>query len=171
MKHFLNFKRPLYYLYKVLLWCTNWKAQRKLCIKYTSICFGPSVPNIRKVNNKQFFSIYIYIYIYIYICICIYIYTHTHTHIHTQTSLLSYLIWACNHGYTVWKRSAFVCLMLEIGKKVVIATDRFCFGPLKEKRHSIMANHERKCYYIDILDHTCDNVTHFKVLIKKTGIF
>jgi len=33
-----------------------------------------------------------------------------------------------------------------------------------------MANQERKCYYIDMLNHMCDNVTPFKVLIKTTGI-
>jgi hypothetical protein len=33
-----------------------------------------------------------------------------------------------------------------------------------------MANQESKCYYIDMLNHICDDGTHFIVLIKKTGI-
>ena len=96
------------------------------------------------------------------------LHTHTHTHTHTQASLLYYLIWACNHVCTVWKKSAFACLMLEIGKQVVIPTDRLGFGPWKEKIHNIMTNQERKCYYIDMHNHMCGEVTHFKLDVSLT---
>jgi hypothetical protein len=54
--------------------------------------------------------------------------------------------------------------------KVVIATDRFGFGPFKEKRQYCTANQESRCYYIAMLNNICDDVTHFKVLFKKTDI-
>ena len=73
--------------------------------------------------------IYIHTYTHTYTHTHTHLHTHTHTHTHTQASLLYYLIWACNHVCTVWKKSAFACLMLEIGKQVVIPTDRLGFGP------------------------------------------
>jgi hypothetical protein len=33
-----------------------------------------------------------------------------------------------------------------------------------------MENQERKCCYIDMLNHICGNVTRFKVLINETSI-
>jgi hypothetical protein len=110
------------------------------------------------------------------VCVCVYthIYTHTFTHTHTHTHRrVFYLIWF-GHVITCIQSGKGVLLLAwcwKLENKVVIATDRLGFSPWKERRHNVMANQERKCYYIDMLNHMCDNVTPFKVLVKTTGIF
>ena len=86
--------------------------------------------------------------------LCVYTYT--------QMSLLFYLIWACNNVYALWVRSAFACLVLEIGKQGCHSDGSIWFWSLKrEKTEYLMESQERKCYHIDILNLICDIMTCF----------
>jgi hypothetical protein len=106
-------------------------------------------------------------------------YTHTQTDIHTNKHActrtqtyterqVSYLIWfghiiMCLHS---GKGVALLAWCWELENKVVIATDRFGFGPWNEKRHNIMANQERE----NVIIMTCLTFWHrsFKLNSNKS---
>ena len=113
---------------------TGWdgKPKRRMWGYYVCLCVCVCVYMYIYIYIETYIHTYIYLYTHIHICVCLYVYTHTCAH--TEAILFSCMIWACNHVFTVWKMSAFACLMLEIGKQGCHSDGSIRFWSLKREK-------------------------------------
>jgi hypothetical protein len=137
MKNCLNFKHLLYCYTEYFYDAPFGKARAKLCTRIKCISIKLSAPYIRKIINSfskvvspgRTFSVFTVLF-----TTCrIYIYIH-------RDRRVSYLIW---FGHVIMCVQSGCAVLLppwcwKLENQVVIATDRFGFAPLKEKRRNIV---------------------------------
>lgn len=146
------------YHFFFFLRCTIWEVKRNVSIKFIS--FVLSVLNIRQRIISLFFGSVLskrnisHIYSFRYdissdmnrerrrgeqtdvglLCV----------HTTTQMSLSYYLIWAYNNVCAIWTRSAFACLMLQIGKEGCHGDRSIWLSSKRERREDCMECQDKK---------------------------